>query len=98
MEGSAGLNTLIDYRYKQHFKAKTGMHGMGKNRSGAKGEDIVLSVPPGTQIFEEDNETLIADITKVGQKEGDNRGFGNAYFKTSANQAPRKANPGAEGE
>lgn len=102
VECVGGLNTLIDYRYRQHFKAKTGTHGMGKNRSGPKGEDVVISVPPGTQIFEEDNETLIADITEEGQKEilleGGNGGFGNAYFKTATNQAPRKANPGASGE
>ncbi len=96
-----GLNTLIDYRYQQHFKAPTGIHGMGKNRSGANGEDIVLRVPKGTQIFEEDKETLIADFTEVGQRvvllQGGNGGFGNAYFKTSSNQSPRRANPGQEG-
>jgi GTP-binding protein len=93
-----GLNTLIDYRYQQHFKAKTGMHGMGRNRAGPKGADVVLKVPAGTQIFEEDGETLIADITKVGDRfvllEGGNGGFGNAHFKSSTNQAPRYANPG----
>ena len=97
-----GLNTLIDYRFQQHFKAKTGMHGMGKNRSGANGADMVLKVPVGTQIFEEDEETLIADMMEVGQKivlaKGGNGGFGNAYFKSSTNQAPRRANPGLEGE
>jgi len=97
-----GLNTLIDYRFQQHFRAKTGMHGMGKNRSGANGADIVLKVPVGTQIFEEDEETLIADMTEVGQRvvlaRGGNGGFGNAYFKSSTNQAPRRANPGLEGE
>ncbi len=96
-----GLNTLIDYRYQQHFKAKTGTHGMGKDRHGANAEDIVLRVPVGTQVFEDDNETLIADLTQVGQKvvllSGGNGGFGNAYFKTSSNQAPRRANPGQEG-
>ena len=96
-----GLNTLIDYRYQQHFKAATGTHGMGKDRHGAKGKDIVLRVPVGTQIFEDDNDTLIADFTEVGQKmvllSGGNGGFGNAHFKTSANQAPRHANPGQEG-
>src|SRR5690242_7482082 len=96
-----GLNTLIDYRYQQHFKASTGTHGMGKDRHGAKGKDILLRVPVGTQIFEDDNETLIADFTEVGQKmvllSGGNGGFGNAHFKTSANQAPRHANPGQEG-
>ena len=96
-----GLNTLIDYRYQQHFKAGTGIHGMGKDRHGAKGKDIVLRVPVGTQIFEDDNETLVADFTEIGQKmvllSGGNGGFGNAHFKTSANQAPRHANPGQEG-
>ncbi|HVY58496.1 MAG TPA: GTPase ObgE [Xanthobacteraceae bacterium] len=97
-----GLNTLIDYRYQQHFKAKSGGHGMGKNRSGAAGQDIVLRVPVGTQIFDEDNETLLADLTEVGQKvvlaRGGNGGFGNAHFKSSTNRAPRHANPGQPGE
>jgi GTP-binding protein len=96
-----GLNTLIDYRYQQHFKAGTGTHGMGKDRKGADGADVILRVPVGTQIFEEDNETLIADFTAVGQRaviaSGGNGGFGNAHFKTSTNQAPRHANPGLEG-
>jgi GTP-binding protein len=96
-----GLNTLIDYRYQQHYKASTGTHGMGKDRHGAKGEDIIMKVPVGTQIFEEDNETLIADFTEVGQEvvlvSGGNGGFGNAHFKTPANQAPRHANPGLLG-
>ena len=97
-----GLNTLIDYRYQQHFKAKTGGHGMGKNRHGAKGADAVLKVPAGTEILDEDGETVIADMTHVGQKvllaKGGNGGFGNAYFTTSTNRAPRRANPGQEGE
>lgn len=97
-----GLNTLIDYRYQQHFKAVKGQHGMGSNRTGAKGDDVVLKVPAGTQIFAEDNETLIADITEVGQRfllaRGGNGGFGNAYFTTSTNRAPRRANPGLEGQ
>ena len=96
-----GLNTLIDYRYQQHFKAGTGVHGMGKDRHGAKGKDVVLRVPVGTQIYEDDNETLIADFTEVGQTvtllSGGNGGFGNAHFKTSSNQAPRHANPGQQG-
>jgi GTP-binding protein len=96
-----GLNTLIDYRYQQHFKATTGGHGMGRNRSGAKGADVVLRVPRGTQIFEEDNETLIADLTELGQRillaPGGNGGFGNAHFKSSTNRAPRHANPGLDG-
>lgn len=96
-----GLNTLIDYRYQQHFKADTGHHGMGKDRHGGKGDDVILKVPVGTQVFEDDNETLIADFTEVGQElvllSGGNGGFGNAHFKTSSNQAPRRANPGQEG-
>ncbi|MBH0238075.1 GTPase ObgE [Methylobrevis albus] len=97
-----GLNTLIDYRYTQHFKAKTGGHGMGRQRNGAKGPDVVLKVPVGTEILEEDQETLIADMVEVGQKlllmKGGNGGFGNMTFKTSTNQAPRRANPGLAGE
>ncbi len=98
----SGLNTLIDYRYQQHFKAGKGTHGMGKNRHGAKGDDVVMALPVGTQIFEEDDETLIADLTEVGQRvllaKGGNGGFGNAYFKSSTNQAPRQANPGQDPE
>lgn len=97
-----GLNTLIDYRYQQHFKAKSGGHGMGKNRAGGKGADVVLKVPKGTQIFDEDGETLIADLTEIGQTillaKGGNGGFGNAYFTTSTNRAPRHANPGLPGD
>ncbi len=96
------LNTLIDYRYKQHFKAKTGMHGMGKQRDGVKGEDVVMIVPVGTQIYDEDGFTIIADFTEDAQEfmlaKGGNGGFGNVNFKTSTNQAPRKANPGEAGE
>lgn len=96
-----GLNTLIDYRYAQHFKAPTGVHGMGRNMTGKKSEDKILQVPVGTQIFEDDNETLICDLTEVGQRfllaRGGNGGFGNAHFKSSTNQAPRRANPGQEG-
>ncbi|MBV9114650.1 MAG: GTPase ObgE [Hyphomicrobiales bacterium] len=97
-----GLNTLIDYRYQQHFKGKTGGHGMGKNRHGANGADAVLKVPAGTQVFAEDGDTLIADLTRVGESvriaKGGNGGFGNAYFKSSTNRAPRRANPGQPGE
>ncbi|ACA18562.1 GTP-binding protein Obg/CgtA [Methylobacterium sp. 4-46] len=97
-----GLNTLIDYRYQQHFKAKKGEHGSGRNRAGAKGGDVVLKVPAGTQILAEDRETLVADLTRVGQRvllaRGGNGGFGNAYFTTSTNRAPRHANPGQEGQ
>ena len=97
-----GLNTLIDYRFQQHFKAKTGGHGMGKNRHGANGADALLKVPAGTQVFAEDGETLLADLTRVGESlriaKGGNGGFGNAYFKSSTNRAPRRANPGQPGE
>ena len=97
-----GLNTLIDYRYQQHFKAPKGTNGMGKDRHGANGKSIVLKVPVGTQIFDEDRETLIHDFTELGEKfvlaEGGNGGFGNAHFKSSTNRAPRNANPGQEGE
>ena len=101
IEAVGGLNTLIDYRYKQHFKAATGIHGMGRNRTGAGGADVVLRVPAGTQVLEEDNETLICDLEKEGDRfllaRGGNGGFGNAHFKSSINQAPRRANPGLEG-
>jgi len=97
-----GLNTLIDYRYQQHFKAERGGNGMGKDRHGANGRDATLKVPVGTQIYEEDGETLLADLTHIGQRvriaKGGNGGFGNAYFKTSTNRAPRHANSGQPGE
>ena len=97
-EAVENLNTLIDYRYQQHFKAGTGIHGMGRNRTGADGEDVTIKVPVGTQIFEEDEETLIADLDQAGQKvllaRGGNGGFGNAHFKSATQQAPRRANPG----
>ncbi|MBY0281624.1 MAG: GTPase ObgE [Alphaproteobacteria bacterium] len=96
------LNTLIDYRYQQHFKAQRGQHGMGRNRSGISGEDIILKVPVGTQVFAEDKETLVADLVTEGQTvllaKGGDGGFGNAHYKTSTNQAPRRANPGWPGE
>jgi GTP-binding protein len=102
IEVADGLNTLIDFRYQQHFKAKTGGHGMGKNRAGGRGADAVLRVPAGTQVLEEDGETLIADLTEAGERvviaKGGNGGFGNAHFKSSTNRAPRRANPGQEGE
>jgi GTP-binding protein len=101
-EAVEGLNTLIDYRYQQHFKAKRGGGGMGKDRHGANGADAVLKVPVGTQIFEEDGETLLADLNAVGQcavlARGGTGGFGNAHFKSSTNRAPRHANPGLPGE
>ena len=102
IEAVNGLNTLIDYRYQQHFKAQGGGNGMGKDRHGAKGKDVVLKVPVGTQVYEEDGETLFADFTRAGERvtlmKGGNGGFGNAHFKSSTNQAPRKANPGQPGE
>ena len=101
VEAVDGLNTLIDYRYQQHYKAGTGIHGMGRNRTGHAGADVIMKVPAGTQVFEEDNETLIADLKEVGDRyllaKGGNGGFGNAHFKSSTNQAPRHANPGQEG-
>jgi GTPase len=97
-----GLNTLIDYRYQQHFKAPKGENGMGKDRHGANGKPIVLKVPVGTQVFDEDRETLIHDFTTLGEKfvlaSGGNGGFGNAHFKSATNRAPRNANPGQTGE
>ncbi len=98
----ANLNTLIDYRYRQHFKAGTGQGGMGKNRAGASGDDVVIAVPPGTQIYGEDQETLIAELMEPGNRfvlaKGGNGGFGNAHFKSPTNQAPRHANPGQQGQ
>lgn len=98
----SGLNTLIDYRYQQHFKAKKGGHGKGANRTGPSADDLVLKLPVGTQLFDEDRETLVADLTQVGQKIvlalGGRGGLGNAQFKSSTNQAPRHAQPGEEGQ
>ena len=100
-EAVEGLNTLIDYRYQQHFFAKNGQGGSGKQRTGKSADDIVLRVPVGTELLEEDGETVIADLTATGQRillaRGGNGGWGNAQFKTSTNQAPRRANPGQEG-
>src|ERR1700692_818484 len=91
-EAVDGLNTLIDYRYQQHFSAQNGHAGMGKDRHGANGADIMIKVPAGTQIYEEEGETLLADLTEVGQRivlaQGGNGGFGNAHFKTSTNRSP----------
>ena len=101
VEAIDGLNTLIDFRYQQHFFAENGKSGMGKQRSGSHGSDKILQVPVGTEILDEDQETLLADLTKVGDRvlmaQGGNGGFGNLHFKSSTNQAPRKANPGQEG-
>ena len=96
-----GLNTLIDFRYQQHFFARNGQPGMGNQRTGKDGADIVLRVPVGTEILEEDQDTVIADLTELGETyllaRGGNGGFGNLHFKTSTNQAPRRANPGQPG-
>jgi len=96
-----GLNTLIDFRYQQHFFARNGQPGMGKQRTGKDGDDIILRVPEGTEILEDDQETVIADLTEVGQRvllaKGGNGGFGNLHFKSATNQAPRRANPGLPG-
>ena len=101
VEAVQGLNTLIDFRYQQHFFAKNGQHGMGKQRTGRGGEDITLKVPVGTQIMDEDGETILFDLMEIGQKviiaKGGNGGFGNLYFKSSTNQAPRRANAGLAG-
>jgi GTP-binding protein len=101
VEAVDGLNTLIDYRYRQHFFARNGQPGQGKQRTGKSGEDIVLEVPVGTEILEADGETLVADLTRPGQRvtlaRGGNGGWGNLRFKSSTNQAPRSANPGQEG-
>ncbi|PTX56020.1 GTP-binding protein [Litoreibacter ponti] len=100
-EAVEGLNTLIDFRYQQHFFAKNGQGGMGRQRTGKGGDDIVLRVPVGTEILDEDEETVLADLTEVGQRvvlaQGGNGGWGNLHFKSATNQAPRRANPGQPG-
>jgi len=100
-EAVDGLNTLIDFRYQQHFFARNGAAGMGAQRTGASGDDIILRVPVGTEIIDEDEETILADLTEVGQKivlaRGGNGGWGNLQFKSSTNRAPARANPGQEG-
>jgi GTP-binding protein len=97
----SGLNTLIDFRYQQHFKAQKGQHGMGSNCTGLSRDDLIIKLPVGTQIFEEDKETLVADLTRVGQRivlaQGGQGGLGNQHFKSSTNQAPRQSTPGEEG-
>lgn len=102
IEAVEGLNTLIDYRYQQHHKAERGGHGMGKQRHGRGGADKTIKVPVGTQVYEEDQTTLIADLVEIGQRvmvaRGGNGGWGNLRFKSSTNQAPRRANPGEPGE
>ncbi|WP_366554519.1 GTPase ObgE [Aquibaculum sediminis] len=101
-EAVEGLNTLIDFRYSQHFKAESGQNGAGRDRSGASGKPLVIRVPVGTQILDDDKETLIADFTEVGQRvvlaRGGDGGFGNANYKSSTNRAPRRADPGWPGQ
>ncbi len=98
----AGLNTLIDYRYRQHFKAKKGGNGAGANRTGADAPTLALKLPVGTLILDDDRETVIADLDRVGARavlaKGGDGGFGNAHFKSSTNRAPRRADPGYAGE
>ena len=100
-EAAGGLNTLIDFRYTQHFRARPGAAGQGKDRSGGRGDDIIIKVPVGTQVLDEDKETLLADFTEEGQRlvflKGGDGGFGNAHYKSSTNQAPRKSTPGWPG-
>lgn len=102
IEAVNGLNTLIDFRYQQHFKAQTGHHGQGRQMHGAKGEDIILKVPVGTQVLDEDKETVLLDMDEAGKTEmllkGGNGGWGNVRFKGPSNQAPKYANPGQEGQ
>jgi len=102
IEAVANLNTLIDYRYQQHFKAEKGHHGMGANRSGAAGASVVLRVPVGTEVLDETNEQVLLDLTKPGERhvflKGGDGGFGNAHYKSSTNRAPRRADPGWPGE
>lgn len=96
------LNTLIDYRYQQHFKAERGGNGTGRNRAGANGDDCTIKVPPGTEVLAEDQETLLAELKEPGQRfvvaKGGNGGFGNAHFKSATNQSPTNANPGLLGD
>ena len=98
IEAASDLNTLIDYRYQGHFKVRTGGHGMGRLRAGANTDDIVLKVPVGTEVIEEDRETVIADLAKLGDRvcvaRGGNGGFGNHYFKSATNRSPYHANQG----
>lgn len=102
LQATHNLNTLIDFRYQQHYKAKRGTHGMGSNKTGGGGDDVILRVPVGTQVFAEDNQTLLYDLTRAGEEyivaHGGEGGLGNAHFKSSTNRAPRKSTPGTEGE
>lgn len=102
LEAVEGLNTLIDFRYRQHFKAASGGHGSGRDRTGGAGDDLVIRVPVGTVVLAEDKESVLVDLTEVGQQvrlaRGGDGGFGNAHYKTSTNRAPRRADPGWPGE
>jgi GTPase len=102
LECVANLNTLIDYRYRQHFKAQPGTAGMGRNRAGPAGGDAVIAVPPGTEVLDEDQATVLAEVMSPGERvrllQGGNGGFDNAHFKSSTNRAPRHANPGQPGQ
>ena len=102
LKAEQNLNTLIDFRYQQHHKAKRGENGAGQNRTGKSGQDLILKVPLGTQVFEEDNKTLIYDFTKIGEEfnaaAGGKGGLGNTRFKSSTNRAPRKFTKGTQGE
>jgi GTP-binding protein len=102
IEAVPNLNTLIDYRYQQHFRAQNGHHGMGKNRTGADGDTLVLRVPVGTQILDENNEAVLLDLTQAGRRhvhlKGGDGGFGNTHYKSATNRAPRRAGPGWPGE
>jgi len=102
VEAASNLNTLIDFRYQQHFKAEKGHHGMGAGRTGASGKDLIIHVPTGTQILAEDKNTVLADLTEEGQSfvllKGGTGGMGNEHYKSSTNRAPRKSTPGFPGE
>ena len=102
VESAANLNTLIDFRYRQHFKGETGHHGQGRNRTGGSGADMVIRVPIGCQILSEEREAVLADLTSAGQRllllPGGDGGFGNAHYKTATNQAPRRADAGWPGK
>jgi GTP-binding protein len=101
VEAVPGLNTLIDFRYRQHFKAATGAHGRGKDMTGAAGADLIVAVPVGTQVLSEDRNEVLADLTAIGQQavlaKGGDGGYGNAHYKSATNRAPRRADPGWPG-
>jgi GTPase len=102
VEAAANLNTLIDYRYRQHFRAENGHHGMGANRTGADGQQVVLRLPVGTQVLDESNNIVLLDLTRAGERHvllrGGDGGFGNAHYKSATNRAPRRSSPGWPGQ